>query len=138
MRLKTWTQADILVNHQREELNQKPNLPTKLDPAIISRGRLNQQAFGQFPNTLQGFEEAALDWLIAAELNPDQRRHLLSRLQRPDYPNLVKLIVADLDYVNSGGFGRIDVTSNGRVCSMSSTPASGFATLDGITFQAAS
>jgi hypothetical protein len=100
---------NLQFNHQREELNQKPNLPTKLDPAIISRGRLNQQAFGQFPNTLQGFEDAALDWLVASELNPEQRRQLLSRLQRPDYPNLVKLIVADLDYVNSGGFGQFEI-----------------------------
>ena len=96
-------------NHQREQLNQKPNLPTKLDPAIISRERLIQQAFGQFPTTVQGFEPAAIDWLIAIKLSPDQRRSLLAVLTRPDYPNLVKLIVDDLNYVNSGGFGQFQI-----------------------------
>ena len=55
---------------------------------------------------MQGFEPAAIDWLIAIKLTPDQRRSLLAVLTRPDYPNLVKLIVDDLNYVNSGGFGQ--------------------------------
>jgi hypothetical protein len=37
---------------------------------------------------------------------------------------------------NSGGAGRIDVTPDGIVCSMSATAASGYATLDGISFRA--
>lgn len=100
---------NLQFNHQRELLNQKPNLPTSLDPAIISTENLNKQAFARFPNTLQGFEDTALDWLVAAELNPEQRRHLLSRLQRPDYPNLPKLVVADLHHANSGGFGQWEI-----------------------------
>src|ERR1700736_6620588 len=39
--------------------------------AILPARGVNQEAFGQFPNTLQGFEDAALDWLVGAELNPD-------------------------------------------------------------------
>ncbi len=58
---------------------------------------------------MQGFENSALDWLVAAKLTPEQRRHLLSRLQRPDYPNLVKLIVDDLNFTNSGGFGQFEI-----------------------------
>ena len=58
----------------------------------------------QYQN-LQGFEDAALDWLVAVELKPELRRHLLQRLQRPDYPNLPKLVVDDLNHPNSGGFG---------------------------------
>jgi hypothetical protein len=37
---------------------------------------------------------------------------------------------------NSEGFGRIDVTPSGIVCSVTTTPAAGFATLDGIAFKA--
>jgi hypothetical protein len=37
---------------------------------------------------------------------------------------------------NSDAFGRIDVQPGGIVCSLSSTAASGFATLDGIAFRA--
>ncbi len=100
---------NLQFNHQQERLNEKPNLATKLDPALISAARLNRQALDQFPNTVQGFEEAALDWLVETELNPEQLRHLLSRLLRPDHPGLVKLIVADLNHVNSGGFGQFEI-----------------------------
>lgn len=37
---------------------------------------------------------------------------------------------------NSEGFGRVDVTPEGLVCSRTTTPAAGFATLDGISFKA--
>jgi hypothetical protein len=63
---------NLQFNHQREQLNQKPNLPTKLDSALISPEKLNQQAFAQFANTVQGFEDPALDWLVRAKLTPDQ------------------------------------------------------------------
>jgi hypothetical protein len=39
---------------------------------------------------------------------------------------------------NSDGFGRIDVLPSGVVCSGTNTPSNGFASLDGITFRAAS
>jgi hypothetical protein len=100
---------NLQFNHQREQLNQKPNLPTKLDSALISPEKLNQQAFAQFANTVQGFEDPALDWLVRAKLTPDQRRHLLSRLRRPDYPNLVQLVIDDLNFANSGGFGQFEI-----------------------------
>ncbi len=100
---------NLQFNHAQEQLNPKSNLPTKLDAATLSPERLNQQAFNQFPNTVQGFEDDALDMLIGAELNGDQRRHLVSRLQRPDHPGLVKLVIADLNYQNSGGFGQFEI-----------------------------
>ena len=91
-------------NHQRERLDEKPNLPTSLDQSLIARTTLQARAFAQHPN-LQACEDEALDWLVATELTPDRRRHLLERLQRPDYPQLPKLVVDDLNYQNSGGFG---------------------------------
>jgi hypothetical protein len=100
---------NLQFNHQREQLNQKPNLPTALDAALLARERLMQDALNRHPNTLQGFEDAALDWLVTADLNPLQRRQLLSRLQRPDYPRLPELIVADLKHSNSGGFGQFEI-----------------------------
>ncbi len=100
---------NLQFNHQQEQLNPKSDLPTKLDPAILSPARLNQTAFSQFPNSIQGFEDAALDMLTSAELNGDQRRQLISRLQRPDHPNLVKLVIADLNFQNSGGFGQFEI-----------------------------
>ena len=71
----------IQFNHQRDTIGEKPNLPTILEQALISRERLTQIAKQRHKN-LAGFEDAALDWLIVTELNPDRRRHLLQRLQR--------------------------------------------------------
>ncbi len=89
--------------HQKEELNADPDLPTTLDAALISREQYQQQALQRHQNSLNGFEDSALDWLVAGQLNADQRRQLLSRLPRPDYPQLVKLVVDDLNAPNSRG-----------------------------------
>jgi len=95
--------------HRKEELNAEPNFPTTLDPAIVSRAKYQQQALARHGNSLNGFGDSALDWLIATELTPDQRRQLLSRLKRPDYPQLVELVAADLGHPNSGGFGSFEI-----------------------------
>ena len=42
-------------------------------------------------------------------LTAEQRRNLLSRLQRPDYPGLVDLIIDDLSYRDSRGFGHHEI-----------------------------
>lgn len=93
--------------HQKEELGVEPNLPTKLDPQWISRARWMQQALQQ-PNT-EGFTDAAFDWLVNEKLDGDRRRHLISRLARPDYAPLTKLILDDWGHPNSGGFGQFNI-----------------------------
>jgi len=98
----------IQFNHQREKIGEKPNLPTELDAALISRQSLIQHAYSRHQNTL-GFENSALDWLIKLPLTPDRRRDLLNRLQLPDHENLVKLVVADLKYKNSKAFGSMKI-----------------------------
>ena len=95
-------------SHQREQLEAKSNLPMKLDPQRISRPALiAREAAGR--TNLQGYEDAAFQWLIDSELTPTQRRHLLQRLQRPDYANLPQLVIADLDFKNSSGFGSFNI-----------------------------
>ena len=98
---------NLRFNHQRETIV-GPKLPTTLDPKLISRETLTGLAKARHKN-LQGFEHKALDWLVATDLNPDRRRHLLERLQRPDYPNLPKLVVDDLNYRYSKGFGSFTI-----------------------------
>ncbi|TXT28638.1 MAG: hypothetical protein FD138_2551, partial [Planctomycetota bacterium] len=93
--------------HQKEELGVEPNLPTKLDPQQITRAALMPRAF-QHANT-DGFEDAALEWLINEKLDGDRRRHLISRLARPDYSALTKLILDDFGHPNSGGFGQFNI-----------------------------
>ena len=95
-------------NHQRERLDAKPQHPTKLNQDVISRRTLTARAL-QRRRDLGGFEDRALDWLIDTDLNPDRRRHLLGRMQRPDYANLAKLVVDDLRYKHSRGFGSMNI-----------------------------
>ena len=72
-------------NHQREVLGRKPNLPERLDPKLISRDTFVKRENSRHEN-LQGYTDAALDWLVAEKnLSPKKRRHLLQRLRRPDY-----------------------------------------------------
>ncbi len=96
-------------NHQREQLDKTSNLPSKLDPLRISPQRLTQEALARHPRTVEGFEDAALDWLIATDLDAERRRHLLSRLTRPDYVKLARVVVDDLNTPNSGGFGQFPI-----------------------------
>jgi hypothetical protein len=95
--------------HQREQLDVEPNLPTAIDATAISRGKFYERALQQSPNSTDAFEDAAFDLLLEKDLDPLRRRHLLGRLQRPDHRGLVKLIVADLNYQNSGGFGSLPI-----------------------------
>jgi len=95
--------------HQREQLDVEPNLPTALNEAEISLAKFYERALQQAPNSTDSFEDAAYDLLVSKDLDPNRRRHLLGRLNRPDHPGLVKLIVADLNHPNSGGFGSLPI-----------------------------
>ena len=95
-------------NHQREVLGRKPNLPNALDQKLISRETLVTRE-NQRHSNLQGYSDAALDWLVARDLNATRRRHLLQRLRRPDYEGLVKLVADDLNTKDSGGFGSFTI-----------------------------
>jgi transcription termination factor NusB len=91
-------------NHQKETSDGPPNLPTALDPRLIARARLLAHSLGNWQN-LDNFEDAALDWLAAENLNWQRRRNLLQRLQRPDLANLPKLVADDLQADHPQPFG---------------------------------
>jgi hypothetical protein len=91
-------------NHQCELRGVKPNLPVALDKKIIARDTLTAAALKRHAN-LNGFEDSAFDWLVDVKLNDVRRRHLLSRMARPDYKNLVSLISAELKSRSAAAFG---------------------------------
>ena len=91
-------------NHQRELKGVKPNLPVALDPKRISRELLTAQAFESHQD-LSGFEASALDWLVDTNLDATRRRHLLTRIQRPDYDSLAALILTELKDRTAAPFG---------------------------------
>ena len=101
-------ELDLKFNHQRNAANQQRRLPTRFPEQLITRQTLLDRAFARHLN-LQGLEDSALAWLAGGDLNTARRRHLLQRLQRPDFPNLARLVVADLKTKGFPGFGAYDV-----------------------------
>lgn len=99
----------LTFHHQREVPGAKPELPTKLDPQLVSWEEFARRAFERNPGTTDGFEDGALERLAAKDLDPSTRRHLLARLDRPDVPGLVRLVVDDLATKESRGFGSLRI-----------------------------
>ncbi len=102
-------QLDLQFNHARKTGERHSNAPTRLDNALIGVGALLKQALAAEPRNLERIEAAGLELAAGQALTEDQRRSLLARLQRPDYPGLVDLIVADLQYRDSRGFGQHEI-----------------------------
>lgn len=103
------SELGLTFSHQRDRLDEMPQVPSILDNNLLDRRRQTDRAL-TLPN-LDGFEDSALRWLIGQELDADRRRVLLSRLQRPDCDNLPRIIAADLQHRNSGGFGSLAIHS---------------------------
>jgi hypothetical protein len=96
--------------HQRQIPPAEQKLPTSLDQNLIARDILVRRAI----------DSNQLDWLTTESLydqstffvnsqNQDQLRFLLNKLSSPDFPDLVKIVVAELKSSHSGGFGSIPV-----------------------------
>ncbi len=95
-------------NHSRPVQDSRDRAPTRLDVKLIEPERLRQDAFRRSSN-LQGLEDAGVQRLEGKDLDPTRRRDLLNRLDRPDFTDLVSLILADLDAPDSGRFGSLRV-----------------------------
>lgn len=102
-------QLGVQFNHERQTQARQAALPTALDSKLISRDTLTQRALAINPQTLGGFEDSALDVLITSELSDERLHELLTRLTRPDYENLPKLIARDLGTRFNSGFGSLTV-----------------------------
>lgn len=95
-------------DHQRQDPTRKPELPQQLDPQWIAFDTLAKRALSDYGN-LNGFEDSALGWLAGQDLSDARRRDLLQRLERPDHPELVALVLADLEAPKSGAFGYLPI-----------------------------
>ncbi|MEM7011991.1 MAG: hypothetical protein AAF585_10955, partial [Verrucomicrobiota bacterium] len=97
-------------NHQRDNLNQKPNLPTSLDQDFISRQQFVNNALSR-SNNMSEWTETGLDFIMRnpRDLGKERKRDLLRRLQWPDYPQLVDRVVEDLALKESQGFGEFSI-----------------------------
>lgn len=101
-------ELNLYFNHQQKKLKPEVRLPTELNQNLISFEAMAKYAMAEQRNTAR-FENSAFDYLVTAKLTADQRRDLLARLRRPDYPGIVKMIIDDLDYIHSNGFWQHEV-----------------------------
>jgi hypothetical protein len=103
-------QLNVTHHHQQEVRDKKPNLPSTLDPKRVSRDVFEQEALAH-DQSLGGLSQTALESLVRtkAALSTQQRRALLSKLQRPDVPNLPALVITDLKTKESRGFGEFGI-----------------------------
>jgi len=104
----------VSFGHERVVPGAEPQLPTALDPALVAPAAWSARARAHSPDTIDAWEDAALRRIAAGEepaapLDRIRRRQLLSRIQRPDIPGLVKLVADDLREQDSGGFGSLPV-----------------------------
>ena len=98
-------------NHSRLIEGRKPTHPTKLDPDAIGYDYFLNQAFRLYKN-VQGVSDRGLETLNHDDLDADRLRHFLSRLQRPDVPNLPAFVAKDLKAKLSRGFGSHGIHRN--------------------------
>ncbi len=97
--------------HQKDVVVEKAaeNFPSILDQNLISFETLRNRAITYNKDTVAGFELVGLDFLDEKDLKGAVRRDFLSRLDRPDYPGLAALVVADLKFKDSRGFGSLPI-----------------------------
>ncbi|MBU4460964.1 MAG: hypothetical protein KJ579_10380, partial [Verrucomicrobia bacterium] len=98
-------QLKLRFDHVRKTGERRSDAPTSFDNARIAPDLLLKQALAAEPGSLEKVEDAGLDLAAGLPITGEQRRNLLARLQRPDLPGLVDLVVADLAYRDSRGFG---------------------------------
>ena len=101
-------QLDPQLNHQRQQLESKPKLPGSLDERLIDFDVIKKRLLRR-SRDLNGFLDVALIHLRQDELTPDQRRQLLTRSRQPNHPQLIDMILGDLQYKGSRGFGSLPI-----------------------------
>ena len=99
----------VRFDHQQEKVGEKPDLPTRLDPALISLETLTRRAFQRHRHSVDGFRDSAFEFLQQSELDDSQLTSLLSRLSVPDFPGLPALVVRNLKDKKSRGFGSLQI-----------------------------
>lgn len=100
---------DVRFDAQRELPGASPDLPTRLDPGLISRAAFTVHALLEHPESVDGVRASGLPSLLSAELDDALLMSLLQRLDRPDVQNLPAQIVRNLDDDLSRGFGSLPI-----------------------------
>ena len=102
-------QMDLHFDHARKTGERRSDAPTKFDNTLITPEALLKRALSLDRGSLERVEDAGLELAAGQAITGEQRRNLLARLRRPDLAALVDLILADLKYRDSGGFGSLGI-----------------------------
>ncbi|MFT4841834.1 MAG: hypothetical protein ACJA0V_001396 [Planctomycetota bacterium] len=102
-------QTGVELDARRRTADGGLDLPSVLDQQLLSPAVLDQRALQTYPNSLDGFRNAALERLATSQLDQDQVLALLKRLERPDLPSLPALVERGLQNPASGGFGSLPI-----------------------------
>ncbi|MDA1044516.1 MAG: hypothetical protein O3C57_04760, partial [Verrucomicrobia bacterium] len=106
---KTWTfliddEFHLQFNHRAKSAQVSPDYPREIDPRRYGMDSFLSRAMAR-PHPVGEFTDAGLELAARQKLDGDERRNLLARLTRSDIPNLVDMIIADLHFKDSRGFG---------------------------------
>ena len=99
--------------HQPDLPGAEAVLPTALDPQLTDPDWLLREAFRR--DGVSGIHDGALERLFYPEaetlleraLTIEELRAVLERVQRPDHPALVQMILTELEHKRSRGFGSL-------------------------------
>ena len=96
-------------SHQQRIPDAQRELPSKLDPNLYATETLLKEALQTRSSGTSLIKDKGLSLLAGKDLSKSQRRDLLKRLQRPDFPDLVDLIITDMQERDSGKFGSLPI-----------------------------
>ena len=96
-------------NHFKKDGEKQRAYPSSLDGNQISTRAITKRILSRRNATLSEFTKDGLYQLNANDLNMSRLRELLRRLNTPDYPNLVNLLIRELKDKKSSGFGAFPI-----------------------------
>jgi hypothetical protein len=107
--------SGLSFDHARETAGTPPEIPTALDPALVTWDAFYAAATAADPK-LTTLTDSGLRALfhrgLTQDLPAETRRAILPRLTRPDLPGLTDFILADLATKESSGFGEFPIHKN--------------------------
>ncbi len=100
----------VTFNDQRIVRDQKPDLPTALDQKRIARSVFEQDALTE-ADGIHSLSLGAMEQLVRSKtkLSDAHRRVLLEKLERPDVPGLVELLITELKSEDTEGFAHFPI-----------------------------
>jgi len=98
---------NLRFDHQRRTDGRARSYPSAVDPQVYSLAAFRARAAqtSSFPS----YSDRGLELLDPATLNLEQRRIFLSKINRPDFPGILPLILEDLANDKTPGFGALPI-----------------------------